>query len=213
MSGKAPGRFRRVLLHWTALTTVIFWLPLVRSLFDGSSYRWQLFRYSGEGVGGDLWFLLLGTGFAVWMLYLGWRGARPPFHFLLVGWHALITAALIWVVVRAAESLVLRGDTLGLEVPLGLAGPFVLGGFAIASAVWVAQDFLSGRKPYQPSWTLRELRILGVFAAALPVQFVLLRFGPPDGTTDQIGVILTLAQWLLIGLALQPRPAAGRRTG
>lgn len=39
----------------------------------------------------------------------------------------------------------------------------------------------------------------------LPIQFVLLRLGPPDGLADQVGVVNTMAQWLLLGTALKPR--------
>ncbi|GAB4526604.1 MAG: hypothetical protein Kow00133_15470 [Amphiplicatus sp.] len=38
--------------------------------------------------------------------------------------------------------------------------------------------------------------------AILPVQFALLRFGEPHARTDEIGVILTIAQWLAIVFAL-----------
>lgn len=213
MSRREPGLLLRILLHWTAVTTFIFWLPLVRSLFDGSTYRWQFFQFSGRGIGGDLWFPALGVALALWMLHLGWRGARPPFHFLLVGWHALLAAGMVWLAVDSPEPLVFSGDTLGVEVRLDIVGPLVLGGFAVAAAVWAARDFVSARSPYQPSWRRRELAILGVFAAALPVQFILLRFGETNGTTDQIGVIITLSQWLFIGLALKPRPNADRAAG
>jgi hypothetical protein len=37
------------------------------------------------------------------------------------------------------------------------------------------------------------------------VQFLLLQFGEPHGTTDQIGVVITILQWLLVGAALRPR--------
>jgi hypothetical protein len=35
------------------------------------------------------------------------------------------------------------------------------------------------------------------------VQFVLLRFGEPHGITDQVGVLATIVQWLLVGRALR----------
>jgi hypothetical protein len=36
-------------------------------------------------------------------------------------------------------------------------------------------------------------------ALALPIQFALLRSGAPGSTLDQLGVLLTIAQWFVIG--------------
>jgi len=41
-------------------------------------------------------------------------------------------------------------------------------------------------------------------AALLPLQLVLLRVGEPHGTPDQIGVLITIAQWFLLSIALGP---------
>jgi hypothetical protein len=37
--------------------------------------------------------------------------------------------------------------------------------------------------------------------ALVPIQFLLLRFGTQHGTNDQIGVILTMVQWILLNLS------------
>ena len=55
------------------------------------------------------------------------------------------------------------------------------------------------------TWFGRAPRIL---IAALPLQLVLLRFGEPNGRLDQVGVLLTIAQWMLVGFALKPRAGA-----
>lgn len=46
-------------------------------------------------------------------------------------------------------------------------------------------------------------------AALLPMQLVLLRVGEPHGTTDQIGVLITIAQWFLLSVALAPSRRSG----
>jgi hypothetical protein len=46
--------------------------------------------------------------------------------------------------------------------------------------------------------------LLAIALGLLPIQFVLLRFGEPHGTTDQIGVILTIAQWLFFNKVFAP---------
>jgi hypothetical protein len=40
-------------------------------------------------------------------------------------------------------------------------------------------------------------------AALLPMQLVLLRVGEPHVTTDQIGVLVTIAQWFLVSVAVR----------
>jgi hypothetical protein len=36
-------RLLQVLLLWTAITTLVLWLPAVRGAFDGASYQWNNF--------------------------------------------------------------------------------------------------------------------------------------------------------------------------
>src|ERR1044072_6355926 len=65
MAGSS-GRFDRLLqglLLWTALTTLVFWLPLVRGLFDGVTYQWGGFGFSGRGTDGDYWFVAGASAF------------------------------------------------------------------------------------------------------------------------------------------------------
>jgi hypothetical protein len=74
------------------------------------------------------------------------------------------------------------------------------GGYARASASGATTS----------SWLNRPW--LSALALTLPIQFVLLRFGAPGSTLDQLGVLLTIVQWLLIGRIFTPRgrrPAAG----
>ena len=56
-------------------------------------------------------------------------------------------------------------------------------------------------------WSQRNKKLLAAFFLLLPIQFVLLRFGEPHGTTDAIGVLLTIAQCPLLAAALYPWPA------
>jgi hypothetical protein len=208
--GWRPDRLLRALLHWTALTTIIFWLPLVRSVFDGASYAWALGgALGGRGLQGDLWLPALGVTFALATLWLGWRGARPPFRWLLLGWHLLLGAGATYLAVKHGDQFTFRGDTLGIDVSLAVIGPLLFGGFALAAVLWVVRDLISGRRPAAPPWTLANRYLLGGLVALLPLQFVLFRFGEPNGRTDEIGVLVTIVQWLLLGLALRPWDVGG----
>ena len=38
----------RAALGWFSLTTVIFWLPMIRGAFDGVSYQWASSDWAAE---------------------------------------------------------------------------------------------------------------------------------------------------------------------
>lgn len=66
------------------------------------------------------------------------------------------------------------------------------------------RDLRSGRRREALAWTRTNKGWGWTLISLLPIQFVLLRFGQPHGTTDQIGVVLTILQWLMVGAALRP---------
>src|SRR5262245_43235000 len=117
----------RILLLWTSLTTLVFWLPTVRGAFDGASYQWGAFGFSGMGANGDYWFPVLGSALAVLMLWLGWRGARFPFKILLVGWHTFLAVALSVAVLNDPEGFHIQGDTAGMDIDLSVIGTAFFG--------------------------------------------------------------------------------------
>lgn len=201
-----PDRLLRALLAWTALTTVLFWLPAIRGAFDGPSYEWGLVLFSGAGTSGDYWFPALAAALALLTRVLGWRGARFPVHLLLAGWHVFLAVVVTLLAVRDPDGLRLQGDTLGLDVSLAVVGPAFFGFWAVLAVVWAARDLLRrGPRPALPWTASNTRRVLGLLAL-LPIQFVLLRFGAPGSPADQIGVVLTILQWFLAGAALRPRP-------
>ncbi len=84
-------RLLKGILILTSATMIVTWLPLVRGIMDGPSYRWgQSFigiSLSGNGMGGQYWVLVLQAAVGISLVYLGWRGARFPFHWLLLLWN------------------------------------------------------------------------------------------------------------------------------
>jgi hypothetical protein len=80
----------------------------------------------------------------------------------------------------------------------------------LLAGVWVWRDLRSGQPPPTISWAKTNTTLLTISLAVLPLQYYLLRFGPPHDTTDAIGVFLTIAQWLLINIALARRGGAVR---
>ena len=205
-----PDRILRAILVWTAITMILVWLPLVRGVMDGESYQWGRsfwgMQFGGSGLRGDYWLLVIQALFGITLLYLGWRGAQQPFHWLLLLWHVPLGVQAFYDSITSPEDYRFRGDTLGVDVSLAWVGPMFFGGFALLSVFWVVRDLRKRREKVVVEWTRANRIFLLIVLALLPIQFMLLRFGPPHGPGDQAGVILTMVQWLLINWALLPWP-------
>lgn len=204
-----PDGLLRLILLYIVVGTLFIWLPLNRGLMDGATYEWGLFSLGGTGLSGDYWmlpllFLLNGS-----VLWLGWRGARRPFHWLLLLLLLLNLAQSILLTVAGPEDLVFRGETLGMEIPIGKALLTADLLFLALGVAWVWRDLRSGPVRRSVPWSRMNRRLMTLYVALLPIQFLLLRFGEPHGTTDQIGVLLTAGQLLLLNAACYPW--AGRR--
>lgn len=192
-------RFLLILFAWT---TLLFWLPAVRSLFDGISYEWGVFGFHGKGVGGDYWFVALGSACALTIQWLGWRGHRLTANWLLLAWFGFLAAVAAYLAVTAPESFRFRGDTLGMDISLAWIAPLLFGA-AVAMVITLLLKERRRAPAQDRHWTRRNTTWIGGLIALLPLQFVLLRFGQPDGITDQVGVVLTIVQWLLVSRALR----------
>ncbi len=202
----APSKLLRILLFWTSLTTLVFWLPLIRGAFDGASYHWSLTpALSGSGMQGSYWVLVAGSSFALTLVFLGWRGARSPFRWLLLAWHSFLGVGSIYLAATQADAFVFQGDTLGISFSLAWVAPLTCGGFAFAAMYWVWRNPNDeGRRLICPWGRSNTLWVL-VLGALLPLQFILFRLGEPNSLMDQIGVIVTIGQWMLVGDALSSK--------
>lgn len=203
-----PDRILRTILIWTMITAVVIWLPLVRGVMDGESYQWGNtfwgMQFGGSGVHGDYWLLVVQAVFVVALLYLGWHGARQPFHWLLLLWHIPLGLQAFYNAFKYPDDYRFRGDTLGVDVSLAWVGPLLFGGFALLSVIWVVRDLRRTRERVVIGWTRANWIFLLIALALLPIQFVLLRFGEQHGPRDQAGVILTMVQWMFVCWALLP---------
>lgn len=202
-------RLLKGLLLWTALTTLVFWLPFVRGLFDGASYAWGGFGFSGRGIAGDYWFVATASVLAIALQYLAWRGPRAAFYTLFGGWHLYLAFTTASAAISDPASLRFQGDTLGVDVSFAVAAPVLMGIAASLVLFWIVRDARSGTpRPSLTAWSPRNTRWVVALSALLPMQLVLLRVGEPHGTTDQIGVLVTIAQWFALSAALWPARSA-----
>ncbi|MCZ6560153.1 MAG: hypothetical protein O6931_04610, partial [Gammaproteobacteria bacterium] len=104
----------------------------------------------------------------------------------------------------AGEPIIFEGNTLGVIVDLSI--PFFLlqfGMFALAILWWLGIRKISTATGPQAIENYKRT-IVKVCIGIVPVQLVLLIFGEPHELTDEIGVIVTMLQWVLLAFAFYP---------
>jgi len=191
-----------VILWWTALVAgIVVWLPLARGATQGTAYRWALANgIGGQGLGGAHWLLIPGAAFVLSLLYLGWRGARQPFHWLLLGFHVPLAATVTYAAWTKPHDFRFEGATIGVDLSLAVIGPVLFCGVAAAAIVWVVRDFQVRRSRDLVPWVwTRAARVrLGLFLALVPLEVVLFRSGGIQSPQNVVGVALVGWQWVLL---------------
>lgn len=99
---------------------------------------------------------------------------------------------------------------MGIDISLTWVGLLLFGIPAALACLWSWRDFRRRPRAPAPPWQGRNTRWLTGLLLLLPLQLALLRLGPPHRTLDRLGVLLTIAQWLLLGRALRPCPTSPR---
>lgn len=208
---------RCAILLWISVISVGSWLPFLRSLFDGDSYRWMhgywCAEFRGHGVHGDFWLPCLEVAVATAILWLGWRNrSRIVLYPLLIAVQLLLTIDALHSAIVDPDGYRWVGETLGIDIPLKVVGPAAHVSLLFLSIIWVWLD-RNTRDRIQPAWRMANtLWVLGL-AALLPVQFALLHVGSPRSAQDKIGVLITMVQWLLLPLALMSWDRQAGRSG
>jgi hypothetical protein len=193
----------RFILDAMLVVTCVLWLPVVRGLFQ-PDYQWQLLGLGGHGRAGNYAVLLGLVAFAWSVLYLGWRrNASTAFSAGLLVWWLGLTSALTWSTLASDEPLVLRGDTLNIELPIGWIGA----GLAAALLALAGVGLLAQRRRavLQPTWALGNRIALAIATLLVAVEAGCFVGSPVDSTSSQIGVGAVLAQVLALGLSIRTR--------
>ncbi len=196
--GATLGRAVHSATMWLlTLPLVLYWLPFLRSLFDGVSYEWgnTLFgrTFHGAGTSGDFWFPTAGVVIGVILLWSGWRGPDRIFRPLALAVAGLWFADAIHTIASGSD-MIFEGATLGVSLSVGKVA---LAYYAILLALMV----WSFRQPSRASLALTWANyvLLAIVVVLLPVQYFLLSAGRGQETSDLAGVIITICQWLLLG--------------
>ena len=188
------------LMYFAGLSFVLVWLPLLRCLFDGSTYRWGQSFYGlsvhSQGIQPGLFFLVLSLGFFAALFYsFYWVENRRVFHGLLIGWWLYSFGNLLFEF-AANGDVMFHGDTLDVHVSLA----------AIVTPIAIRKD--QALPAGKVDWNPRNRKAALIILAPLPIQILLLATGEPHGLTDEIGVILTIIQAILIPTIFLPKTKA-----
>jgi hypothetical protein len=186
-------------MGWLVFTTIVMpQLVLTRTLVQ-SDYRWSYAGFSGTGMRGDLWFVITLFAFVAAMLWLGWRGARMPFHIMATLWTSALTLRLIEGIIEHGRGMRFRGDTLGINVWLGWFIPvYVL--FTALILWWAIRDFRFKRQRAKLAWSRRNVIGLGVAGGLWLIAFALFREGKLHGPSDVAAVFCMFAFWIALNV-------------
>lgn len=207
-------RLFHVVWLWIAFRTMLPWLVTFRLTLEGAGYSWGAdyfgHRFHSSGLARPD-FLLVYALLAVGILMLAllrrhrFRVAGP----LVVAYLAVFAANAMYQLVRG-EPVIFRGDTLDVTLNVSIVF-FVLqfSMFAVAVLWWVGVRDVDRGTGTPPLGPIRR-GLLVVALAVIPAQIVLLVIGEPHALTDEIGVIVTLLNWVLLCAIFYP--GAGYRS-
>jgi hypothetical protein len=202
MGYRTARRLQILLMGWLTLLCLAAWLPFLRGAMDGPSYQWGggLFglQFSGAGIAGDYWFVMLKSALALTLLWFGWRRPNGQVRIAIVAWLALMLGDTLYNVFTAPEDFRFQGDTLGVDISLVALAPMLEAAMVLLGAWWAA------RAPALPVPPLARANIVLLATALLllPVQFALLSSGRGQETNDVVGVLLTMLGWVLLSAGL-----------
>jgi hypothetical protein len=201
-------RLFTLLWIWISFRTILPWLVFFRLTFEGNSYSWgtdyfgRMFYSSGLARAD---FLVIYALLAM-SLFLLFQLRKQNFKLIapvLVVYLGFFAADALYALLRG-EPIIFQGDTLGVTV--NLSTPFFVlqfGMFVVAIAWWLGvRDIATGPGP-QPMARYKRV-IVKICIAIVPLQLLLLIFGEPHELTDEIGVILTILQWIMLAFAFYP---------
>jgi hypothetical protein len=201
-------RLLTVLWAWLSFRTLLPWLVSHRLALEGDSYSWgtEYFGHMFHSAGlarpdALLVFALLGIHLALLQLLRSgeFRVAAPA----VTGLLGIFAADAVYELV-AGEPVIFRGDT--LDVTLNVTPMFFslqFGLFALALAWWFGVRDLP-RVPRARPLSISRRRLLLAALALFPIQITLLVVGEPHALTDEIGVLMTLSQWVILACVLYP---------
>ncbi len=198
-------------LFFTAIHFVLVWLPLLRCTFDGASYSWGQSFYglsvASSGIQIGLLFLVISLIFYLALFYaFYWMENRKVFYALLAGWWLLGFGNLLFELLVNGD-IMFHGDTLDVHVSLAaVITPIALLALVLLILVIRKDKTLS---PTETPWGKSNRLAAWIILSPLPIQALLFATGEPHGTTDEIAVVITILQSLLLPIIFIPKKTVG----
>jgi len=212
---RKTSRLLTVLTVLISFTFMVTWLPVVRSIFDGSSYQWGLNFYglgfSGEGITASLLFPIAQLLFySALFISMFWVRKRQWFYGLLIAWYFMVFGNLLSDIAINGGTM-FHGDTLNVHISLTwIVLPLSL--LALVLIYFVIREDRKAEEPQIP-WATKNRNLMFWILGPLVIQAILFSYGEPHGITDQIAVVWSILQSFLIPLILRPYASAPEISG
>ena len=129
-------RLRNHLTGWVQVGAILAALPVYRATRQ-RRYEWGLFGVTGTGRSGGYTVVLVAAIWAWVTVTLGHRAPGRPFPQMLIAWNGLMFVSMVWSAYLHGSEMRLRGDAMGLDIPLAWMGPTLTGALLAASVYWL----------------------------------------------------------------------------
>ena len=194
------------LMFLIAFSFLIVWLPLLRSLLDGDTYQWGTSYFgtmiSGAGITASLMFLVVQLAFYAVLFWSIFRAKKRMVAYLLtIVWWIHFFGNLLFDIILNGDTM-FHGDTLNVHISISMIVVPLSILAAVLIVLWIRRDLKSHDIEIQ--WSRKNKMLALLILGPLPLQAILLRIGEPHATTDEIGVIITILQCLLLPLIFFP---------
>jgi hypothetical protein len=201
---RMPNIWTNLLSLFISITFMMAWLPFIRSIFDGKSYVWGISYFgatiSGAGLSLSLLFIVAQVGlYAVLIIGLYRMKNRQLYGGLLAVWWINIFGNLIFDIIKNGDTM-FHGDTMNVHISL----TYIILPLAVGAILFIAMTLRTQQESVVISWNKKNSTLLYTFLAMLPILLILLSSGEPHGTSDQIGVLIAIAQCFYIPVIFRP---------
>lgn len=191
------------LLGFTLVTVALPTVITYRGLFQ-PRYEWGLFGLKGVGAGAPWWLIALAAAGGWLILGLGYRRPGRLAAGVLCLWHGALLANVLGHVLKGGATMTLRGDAIGMSVPLSLLGPLFTAVLFATSAFHLYRFWrIEPPSPDSPTGPAKGMLATGLLLTVVIALLFLQGDGARHGVLDRLAILGVVLQCLLIGGGLQ----------
>ncbi len=199
-------------IAWFVLLYSWMYRVALRAIMDGSEFRWvnllntrmlgeeRRALIGGNGMDGHFIIIAVLALFASALMFLIIRRPDTFTKAVFTGWILVFLTHQITVATQLGTDYVVRGDTIGMELPFYIIGPAQHLLMLVCALFWIRKDSMAAL--YIPPLDAERRKFLWRLLACYPVIFLLFRMGVQNGLTDVVGIILLYCQTFLLVFGL-----------